>query len=128
MKIRVKTTSKLRKKAKKGMRGYPAATVAFYGPTADHASKVAVGIIEGENAELSALKRWSSETGDIRHDRIIEQQIIQFIQEHGVLSVLMADGLLGCPHEEGNDYPEGQSCPNCPYWAGRDRFSGVQAH
>ena len=23
--------------------------------------------------------------------------------------------LIGCPHEEGIDYPEGHSCPHCPY-------------
>jgi len=32
-------------------------------------------------------------------------------------------GIIGCPHEEGTDYPEGKSCPQCPFWAGRDRFT-----
>ena len=31
---------------------------------------------------------------------------------------------LGCPHEEGVDYPEGQICPQCPFWAHRDRWTG----
>ena len=38
------------------------------------------------------------------------------------------DGLIGCPHEEGIDYPEGKSCPQCPYWAGRDRFTRERIH
>lgn len=25
--------------------------------------------------------------------------------------------------EEGIDYPDGGSCPPCPFWAGRDRFT-----
>jgi hypothetical protein len=128
MKIRLKTGSRLRKKAKKGLRGYPAATIAFYCPTADRASKVAVGIIGSHDQEPSDLRRWFSDTGDARHDAGIEREILQYIADHGVVSVLMADGLLGCPHEEGIDYPEGQSCPQCPYWAGRDRFSGVRAN
>jgi hypothetical protein len=40
------------KKARKGFRGYPMATLAYYGPDAERASKVAVGIIlrEGRRA------------------------------------------------------------------------------
>jgi hypothetical protein len=26
--------------------------------------------------------------------------------------------------EEGIDYPEGSKCPECPFWADRDRFTG----
>jgi hypothetical protein len=37
----------LRKKAKRGFRGYPVATVAFYGPTADCATKVVASISSG---------------------------------------------------------------------------------
>jgi hypothetical protein len=29
------------------------------------------------------------------------------------------------PHEERIDYPEGEACPQCPFWAGRDRFAGT---
>ena|SRR5688572_11265376 len=126
MKIRVKTKSLLRKKAKLGMRGYPVATVAFYGPTGDRASKVAVGIIEEPEAEPALLERWFSEVDDIRNDAAIEREILSFIQAHGARSVVMTDGLLGCPHEEGKDYPEGQACPECPYWADRDRFAGAR--
>jgi hypothetical protein len=41
----------------------------------------------------------------------------------GVKSMVMTDGIIGCPHEDGIDYPEGTSCPKCPYWAGRNRFT-----
>ena len=128
MKFRTRTASPLRKRAKKGFRGYPAATAAFYGPTGDRASKVVIAIIEEEGGDPTDLRRWVSETGDIRYDRQVEQEIVAYITEHHVVSVIMTDGLLGCPHEEGKDYPEGRSCPQCPYWAGRDRFTGIRGH
>jgi acyl-CoA synthetase (AMP-forming)/AMP-acid ligase II len=35
----------------------------------------------------------------------------------GVRTVVMVDDIVGCPHEEGVDYPSGRACPQCPYWA-----------
>jgi hypothetical protein len=32
--------------------------------------------------------------------------------------------VIGCPHEEGIDFPEGQECPYCPFWRGKQ---GAQA-
>jgi hypothetical protein len=119
-----RTPSKLEKKARRGNRGYPAATVAFYGPDASRASKVAVGIILTEGAEAVVLQRWFSESSDARRDPKIGQEILAFIKSHGVLTVAMADRIIGCPHEEGIDYPDGQTCPSCPFWEERDRWSG----
>ena len=115
--------SRLRKKAKRGFQGYPVATVAFYGPDDLRASKVAVGIVEQEDAEPSVLERWYSEAGDVRADAEIELQVLEFIRTNQVRSVIVTDGIIGCPHEEVVDYPEGTSCPKCPYWAGRDRWT-----
>lgn len=119
-----RTPSRLEKKAKRGHRGYPVATVAFYGPDASRASKVAVGIIPAEDAETSDMRRWFSETGDARRDTKIGEEILAFISEHGAMTVAMADRIIGCPHEEGIDYPEGETCPTCPFWQERDRWSG----
>jgi len=116
MKIRLRSKSTLRKRAKHGFRGYPAATVAFYGPSEARASKVAVGIVESAGGEPILLERWFSDTDDVRRDPAIEAAILGFLEAHGVVSVAMTDGLLGCPHEEGVEYPEGASCPQCPYW------------
>ena len=128
MRIRKRTSSPLLKKAKKGFRGYPVATVAFYGPTADKATKVAVGIMVTEGAEPVVLERWFSAESDIRLDAVIMQEIVDFLGEHEIKSVTMTDRLIGCPHEEGIDYPEGRSCPECPHWAGRDRWKGHRIH
>ena len=40
------------------MRGRPAATIAFYGPDANRASKVVVGIVASEHAELGEIRDW----------------------------------------------------------------------
>lgn len=114
----------LRSKAKSGFRGYPIATLAFYGPDRSRASKVAVGIIVDESNDPVELNRWYSQDTDVRSDPTIGAQIEQFIREHGVRSVVMTDEIIGCPHEEGVDYHEGEACPRCPYWANRDRFTG----
>jgi hypothetical protein len=119
-----RSDSPLKKKARRGFRGYPVATIAFYGPDDTRASKAAVGIVNAEGAMPTALQRWFSEEGDVRTDPAVASEILQFVRDHGVRSVVMTDGIIGCPHEEGIDYPEDQVCPQCPFWARRDRWSG----
>src|SRR5215207_9420376 len=54
--FREQARKRLTKKAKKGFRGYPVATVAFYGPDDRRASKLAVGIVLAENEEADVKK------------------------------------------------------------------------
>jgi hypothetical protein len=42
-----------------------------------------------------------------RTDEPVFGEIVMFLREHEVHSVAIADGIPGCPHEEGLDYPEG---------------------
>ncbi len=116
---------RLAKKAKRGFRGYPVATVALYGPDDVMATKIAVGIIPAEGAGTSDLRRWMSDGSDIRHNAEVAAEVLLFIEAAGALSVTMVDRIIGCPHEEGIDY-EGATCPLCPFWAGRDRWTGRQ--
>ena len=118
---------RLRKKAKKGMRGWPVATIAFYGPDLSRASKVAVGVVPHENAPATEMRAWFLEAGDVRSDAAIAQEILEFIEAHGAQSVAISDGIIGCPHQEGIDY-EGEWCPFCEFWHGRDRFTGKLVH
>jgi hypothetical protein len=124
MKFKRRSDSPLKKKARRGFRGYPAATIAFYGPNDQKASKVAVGIVTKEDAEPDVLERWLAEDRDIRTDPVVAGEILAFIQRHEVKSVAMTDRIIGCPHEEGVDYPDGEVCPQCPFWAYRDRWTG----
>jgi hypothetical protein len=116
----------LSKKAKRGFRGFPVATVALYGPDNKRASKIALGIVLQEGSE-PIMERFFSDD-DIRYDAAVQKQILKSIQNHGAKSVVLTDRIIGCPHEEGIDYREGQSCPQCPFWAGRDRFTHERVH
>ena len=120
----MKKSKKLKKFLDKGFRGYPIATIAYYGPDDKNATKVAVGIVPYENADPRILKRWINKDTDIRIDRITNEDIIKFIKENGAKSVVMADRIMGCPHEEGVDYNDESKCPKCSFWAIRDRFTG----
>ena len=91
---------RLRKKARKGLRGWPIATIAFYGPTLSQAMKVTVGIVPSENAEVEELRDWKVDCGDIRADPGIAREILEFIEKHRVLSVAMTDGVIGRPHKK----------------------------
>lgn len=115
-------STKLRNKSKgEPVRG-PVGTIAFYGPDNRHASKVAVGVTSEPGAEVSELQRWFEDRLDVRVDPNIGREVAAFLRRHGVRTVVVAEGIIGCPHEEGVDYPEGQDCPECPFWQGKDRF------
>jgi len=114
---------RLSKKAKRGFRGWPVATVAFYGPDDVTATKIAVGIVPADGAEVDDLSRWFSHGKDIRNDAGVLRAVLDFIEDADVKTVAMVDRIIGCPHEEGIDY-EGDTCPMCPFWAGRDRWTG----
>src|SRR5262252_198127 len=114
---------RLSKRAKRGFRGYPIATVALYGPDDRAATKLTVGIVPAEHAEVTDLRRWFSEGADIRNDAGVAEEVLAFIDAAGARSIVMTDRIIGCPHEEGIDY-DGPACPACPFWAGRDRWTG----
>lgn len=116
-------SDKLKRKAAKGIVGYPVATVAFYGPDDQLASKVAVSIIL-EGTKTAHLERWHSEKGDVRAEPQITEAILRYVRAHKARSVVVTDRIIGCPHEEGEDYPMGEKCPRCPFWATRDRWTG----
>src|SRR5205085_10815823 len=78
---------RLSKKARKGLRGWPIATIAFYGPDLSQATKVAVGIVPSENAAVEELRDWKVDRGDIRADPGIAREILDFIEKHQVRSV-----------------------------------------
>ena len=118
-----RSLKRLQKKAKRGMRGWPVATIAFYGPNLSQATKVAVGIIPSEGAETDEIQAWHVTSGDVREDQGVARAILEFIEKHGAPSVVMTGGIIGCPHQEGIDY-EGEWCPACDFWHGRDRFTG----
>lgn len=89
-----------REKSKRGNRGYPMGTIAFYGPDNRRASKAAVSIMPALHADPADLRRWFAETGDLRTDETVIAEIAAFLRENEVKSVVMTEGIIGCPHEE----------------------------
>lgn len=104
---------------------YPIGTVALYGPDDQTATKIVVGIILTEGGEAAHIRRWYSDGSDIREDETVQTEVTAFLKEHNVRAVGAPEQILGCPHEEGIDYPEGSKCPACPFWANRDRWTGT---
>lgn len=115
----------LRRKAKRGDQGFPRATLAFYGPDDKKATKAVLGIFLREGDE-GTIHRYFSEDKDARFNVEIQKDVLARIQEHEVRSLIMVDKIFGCPHEEGIDYPEGESCPRCPFWKDRDRTKALE--
>jgi hypothetical protein len=122
-----KAKKALSKKAKEGFKGYPIATIALYGPTDKKATKLVVGIVRQEHGEAENLKKWYSDDDIIKEPGVFEE-VLEFIKINDAKSVAMMDRIIGCPHEEGIDYPDGQSCPVCPFWQGRNRWTGRVEH
>jgi|GEM_PF-522549 len=102
---------------------YPIGTLAYYGPTHRLATKIVAAIVRQSGAEPEPLHRWITQAGDIRDDPAIAAQVGVFFRKHRVKQVTSTRRVIGCPHEEGKDYPVGGKCPHCPFWHDRDRFS-----
>jgi hypothetical protein len=87
-----------------------------------------VAVFRTAREEPDVLERFFSQGTDVRFDEGVGEKVLSVIESHGVQSVVMTDSIIGCPHKEGIDYPEGAPCPQCPFWAGRDRFTNRRIH
>jgi hypothetical protein len=122
----IRLHSRLAKRSRRGFRGFPAATVAYYGPDDTRASKAVVTIVPAKGAEPSNQASFASDSVDLREDPFTGDQVVAFVEKHEARSVLVAEEILGCPHEEGADFPAGGTCPSCPFWAERDRWAATK--
>jgi hypothetical protein len=102
---------------------YPFATIAAYGPDNKLATKLVVGIIKQPGKGPDDLHRWLTKGGDVRNDPVIAAEVVELLKRNGVTQTTSYDRILGCPHEEGIDYPDGSTCPQCPFWQNIDRFT-----
>lgn len=101
---------------KKKRPDHPLGTVALYGPNDKITTKIAAGVFLSPGAE-PIIRRWVAT--DVTTNPRIQREIQEFFHDHGVKAVAMTDRNMGCPHEEGEDFPEGGDCPFCPYWKGK---------
>src|SRR6185503_20245758 len=103
---------------------YPLATIAAYGPNSSHATKLVVSVLaRRDQRDPSAMRTWATEAVDVRHDPVIADEVASFLDQQGAKDTVTTDRIIGCPHQEGIDYPMGRTCPRCPFWAGIDRFT-----
>jgi hypothetical protein len=90
--------------------------VALYGPDDRTTTKIVAGVISHQDAE-PVLKRWVGT--NVMGSPKVQQELREFFNRHGIKEVAMTEGNLGCPHEEGEDFPHGEDCPFCPFWKGK---------
>jgi hypothetical protein len=95
---------------------YPIGTVALYGPNDQITTKIVAGVIERDGAD-PILERWMGT--NIKDSPKVKRQMQEFFKKHEVKSVAATDRNIGCPHEEGLDFPHGEDCPFCPFWKGK---------
>jgi hypothetical protein len=103
---------------------YPLATISAYGPDNTRATKLVVGILRrAGRKDPNPMRSWSTDATDVRSDPVIAAELAEWLRGQGIKNTISYDRIIGCPHEEGIDYPLGRTCAQCPFWAGIDRFT-----
>jgi len=92
---------------------YPIGTLMYFGPDNETITKIVAVVIPSKGSPPIA-KSWSNP--EVTSDPRVAAEIGKFYLENKVVDVVMTDGVLGCPHEEGVDYPVGGQCSQCKYW------------
>lgn len=92
---------------------YPLATITYHGPDPEKATKIVVAVLASENADPE-IKEWTG--NEIAENIEAAREIAAFVKDHNIERVITSEWVLSCPHEEGVDYPLGESCPHCPGW------------
>jgi len=95
---------------------YPIGTIALYGPDDQRTTKIVAAVIKRDGAE-PVLQRWVG--SKVKDNPKVQRQIDDFFRKHKAQSLVAADRNMGCPHEEGEDFPTGEDCPFCPFWKGK---------
>lgn len=97
--------------------GFPFASITFHGQDETSASKAQVSIFNEEDQGSPVVRTWAKDEGDLRDDLKFLQELVQLLKEQNVERIAMTNEIVGCPHEEGVDFPNGFPCPECHYWA-----------
>lgn len=105
---------------------WPVGTLIFYGPDDRRATKAVASIIV-HDGDAPLLRKWFADRVDARVDNAIGKEVGEFFRRHAPPRIVVMNGIFGCPHEEGIDYPDEGVCPQCPFWATHDRFENVTA-
>ncbi len=82
------------KKVRKGNKGFPMVTIAYYGLNNKIATKIVCGIIKYEGAGAGPMKKWFSTT-EIRNSEKVLSEVLSFIGEQEVKSVAINEQIMG---------------------------------
>ena len=63
---------------------------------------IAAGVFISDDSE-AIIKHWVAT--DVLTNPKIQREIQEFVNEHGIESVEMSDGNMGCPHERATIFP-----------------------
>ncbi len=92
---------------------FPVATITYHGPDDQTVTKISAGIVlSGKDTPI--VKHWSGD--GIGEDVAAAEEIGQFLKEHETQRIITSKNVMSCPHIEGVDYPDGENCPQCPFW------------
>lgn len=97
---------------------YPVGTLIYYGPDRETVTKITAGVVQDKHSD-PVTKTWYGD--NVATNPVVLAELGRFFQDHGVHKVVMTNSVAGCPHEEGIDYPAGEDCPYCPYWASNSK-------
>ncbi|WP_261823929.1 hypothetical protein [Vibrio neonatus] len=86
-----KAKKRIAKQVKKGFKGYPQITLAYYGETEECATVVSVQFILSEEDNLQE-ERFSCET-DIRESELVQTTILKIIERANANSVVEVPGV-----------------------------------
>ena len=94
-------------------KAHPFGTIAYFGPDDQTITKIVIGVMIDKNTN-PIIKKWQGK--GIAENATVAAEIGEFFQEYAVQNIVMTEGIIGCPHEEGIDYPEGETCQECLFW------------
>ena len=100
---------------------YPLGVLVAFGPDAERATKYMATLIPSPDAAPTKVERWYIANGDIRDDANIAEEVEEFFTAVKAAGRSVPEGIKGCPHDEGIDYPLGGICRECKYWATIER-------
>ncbi len=92
---------------------YPIGTLAYYGPDDQNCTRIIASVVNAPNARPQ-FRDWQDDY--VCSDSQVAGEIGEFFKLNGVRDVVMTNGIIGCPHDEGIDYPEDEICPQCSFW------------
>jgi hypothetical protein len=69
-----------------------------YGPDDTLATKLVVSVLERPGQrEPSAMRTWTTQAVDVRHDPTTAAGVADFLREYGVKHTVTCDRMMGCP-------------------------------